>query len=192
LLGLAAALIHDAWWANPNPRLEEYLLPSSGPYEIVAVAVIAAGFGLGFWWFVGRVGGAELALGFLGVCCVLSALLVLVLPGTEYVFALLSAIAVAVCLWLVLQPRMSGLVLLIPAVVTAILVAPLVWNSYFPAGVANLPLPAFLDALAVGALIAPAVFVIPSELTAASPTCRTSPSREAHVNVTRTELDLRD
>jgi hypothetical protein len=104
-------------------------------------------------------------------------LLVVVLPGTEYVLALPSAIAVALWLWLLLQPQVSGLVLLIPAVVTAILVAPLVWNSYFPAGVANLPLPAFLDALAVGALIAPAVFVNPSELTAASPTRGTSPSR---------------
>jgi hypothetical protein len=158
LLAVIATLIYDAWRPNPNAQLDEYLLPSSGPYEIVAATVIAAAFGFGFWWLARRIGGAELALGFLGVCCSITALLLVALPGTEYVWAWPSLAAVAVWLWLLRRPQVPRLALLVPAVIAVVLVAPLILNSYFPAGVVNLPLPTFLDALAAGAFIAPALY----------------------------------
>jgi hypothetical protein len=114
-------------------------------------------FALGVWWLARRIGGTELTLGFLGLCCALLVLFLVALPGTEYVWfgppgrrrgrLALGAPATP-------GPRAGATR---PAAIAIVLVAPLILNSCFPAGVASLPLPTLLDAFAAGAFIAPAL-----------------------------------
>ena len=159
-VGLVA--IYDAWEPNPNPNLAEYLLPSSAPFAVGAYTLLAVLFGLGYWRLGRRVGWAELAIGFLGLATLLTVVLVLALPGSEYPFMWPELLALGTWLWVLLRPAAPRVLFAVPALLMVMLAAPLLPDGYFGAGIANLPTVASTNALFLGALLVPAFTIRPA------------------------------
>ena len=182
LAGLALASIYDAIWPNPNPRLEEYLLPSSAPFGLAALVVLGALFALGYRLTARRLGRDAAAIGFALLLTAVTALLLAAAPGSEYVFA--WPLVVANGTWLAMATGRTAprWLMAVPAVVATVLGAPLLLDGYFSAGVANLPTQALAGSLIAGAFMASA-FVqhdedgITTTPSAGSPSAVDRPSR---------------
>jgi hypothetical protein len=158
VLAKVAVTIYASW--EPDPRagtpseLGEYLLPSSAPFTIVALAVIGAA-AAGLWSLAERrIGTAAAGLGFLVVWAALSVFAYAAAPVGAYLFQWPAVAAAAAWVWVTIRGR-GGTALVVPAALATALLTPQLLLSYFGGGVATLPMLS-LASLVVG-LAGPAI-----------------------------------
>jgi Peptidase family M28 len=168
-LAIIAARLYERWY--PDPRrypLAEYLLPSSAPYAIVVLVLIAIIFGISYRWVARRAGGTELGLGFLVLWLAFATAGLAKAPVGVYLFQWPLLAACTAWLWVLHRAARDSLVLVVPGAIAASLLAPQLLLAYFGDGVAGLPDLILVGSLAVG-LIAPALTGLPSEQPAPVP-----------------------
>jgi Peptidase family M28 len=174
VLAKASALAYGAVW--PDPRvighpLDEYLLPSSGPYAL-AVAALLGGF---LWWgyrrFRRRLGAIELGLGFLICWVALAAVGAAAVPVGGYLFQWPAAAAALSWAWVVWSVGRGSAVLAVPALIAVVLLTPQLLLAFFGGGVAVMPelaIAALLVGLAIPALAGLGPDTLPSTPTSPS------------------------
>ena len=150
-LGALAASGYESWFPDPrlgtSSALGEYVLPSSGPFLAVVLALLFVCVAALYQRASARLGDAELAIAFLVIWVGLSVVAGIATPVGAYLFQLPTVVGVLAWLWLMWRPDRDPFVLTIPAAAAAFLVTEQSVMAFFGDGVAVLPSLAFVTVI---------------------------------------------